>query len=59
VLGTEMKNYFGVILCHDRDVTAIFAGLPDFVAKTYQKRVKEIPNDHKIYQIATKYTKQP
>jgi hypothetical protein len=35
---------------------AISAGLPDFLLVQHTKTGKNIPNDHKMFQMASKYT---
>jgi hypothetical protein len=41
------------------DLDLVEPGLPDFSWHNSPKRGKNIPNGHKIYQMATKYTKWP
>jgi hypothetical protein len=43
----------------DRKITFFRArtGLPDFARSKHTKTGKNVPNDHKIYQMASKYIK--
>jgi hypothetical protein len=52
------KHVFKVIKLHIGKKTVLEPGLPDFSWCHIPKREQDIPNNHKIYQMPTKYTKR-